>query len=150
MRGDQHAAGVVGFGGDSWLDWEPDPRRASRDAVPGLEPYASLTKRELVDLMSRAEGGREWEFLQQYYLDLCREEELGQGPREFIRTQYGPLTRDEMLFLEDAVGLALRHRRAHGRHAGPLKDRSRALRTLAAGPGEDLMRAGWHARLAGD
>src|SRR4051794_6807526 len=33
--------GTAMFESDCWLDWDPDPERAAREADPNLEPYAS-------------------------------------------------------------------------------------------------------------
>ena len=99
------------FDDDGWLDWEPDPDRASREAIPKLEPFASMTKRQLLARMLEAKGGREWEFLQEYFLDRCSDEERAVSPAEFIRTQYRMFRPEERCFLADSVALALALRR---------------------------------------
>jgi hypothetical protein len=98
------------FESDCWLDWEPDPERACRDADPALEPYASLSKQELLGLMLSARGGREWEFLQEYFLDRCSAEELAVAPAEFIARQFAAFEPDELCFLGEAIERALRRR----------------------------------------
>src|SRR5512135_1764644 len=59
--------------GDSWSNWDPDPERAFREHDPTLEPYASMSKEELLECMRNAHGGREWEFLREFLLDKCTE-----------------------------------------------------------------------------
>ena len=73
------------FESDCWLDWDPDPERAARDAEPTLEPYASMSRSQILDLMTKAKGGREWEFLQEFFLNRCTAEELVVGTEEFIQ-----------------------------------------------------------------
>jgi hypothetical protein len=98
------------FESDNWLDWEPDAERASREAYAGLQPYASMSKRQIFDLMLRAKGGREWEFLQEYFLNRCSQAEISMPPLEFIRSQYRGFRGEERLFLVESVTLALRRR----------------------------------------
>lgn len=98
------------FESDCWLDWDPDPERAARDADPKLEPYASMSKAQVLELMTLAKGGREWEFLQEYFLNKCTAAELAVGAEEFIKTHYSAFGFEELCILEDAIGLALRRR----------------------------------------
>src|SRR5207248_250498 len=64
------------FGSDSWSNWDPDPGRAFREHDPALEPYASMSRDEILKVMLDARGGREWEFLREFLLDKCSPEEL--------------------------------------------------------------------------
>ncbi len=99
------------FESDGWLDWEPDPERAAREAAPGLEPYASMTRAQILNLMAEAKGGREWEFLQEFFLNTCRPEELAVGTEEFIKAQYGEVFGfEELCLLECAIEPAIRRR----------------------------------------
>ena len=108
------------FESDCWLDWDPDPELAAREADPALEPYASMSKEQVLDLMAHAKGGHEWEFLQAYFLSKCTAEELGVGTEEFIRAQYGVFGFEELCFLEGAIELALQHRnRPNAEGRGP-------------------------------
>ena len=112
------------FESDCWLDWDPDPERAARDAEPTLEPYASMSRSQILDLMTKAKGGREWEFLQEFFLNRCTAEELVVGTEEFIQKQYGVFGFEEICFLEEAIELALRHRRSQGADGfGPVEGR---------------------------
>jgi len=101
------------FESDCWLDWEPDPERAAREADPTLEPYASMTRKQILVLMADAKGGREWEFLQEFFLNKCQPDELAVGTEEFIKVQYGEVFGfEELCSLEGAIELALRRRAA--------------------------------------
>ena len=77
--------GAAMFESDCWLDWDPDPERAAREADPTLEPFASMSKPQILDLMAHAKGGSEWEFLQEFFLNKCTPEELAVGTEEFIK-----------------------------------------------------------------
>lgn len=108
------------FESDGWLDWEPDPERAAREADPCLEPYASMTRPEILALMAEAKGGREWEFLQEYFLNTCRPEELAVGADEFMQTQYaGVFGFEELCYLEIAIEPAIRRRLLSGARGEP-------------------------------
>lgn len=99
------------FESDSWLDWEPDPERAAREAHPSLEPYASLTRRQILDLMVEAKGGREWEFLQEYFLNTFTPDELAVKTEDFIKTQFGgAFGFEELCYLEGVIESAIRRR----------------------------------------
>lgn len=98
------------FESDCWLDWDPDPERAVADADASRESFASLSKSQILDLMAHAKGGREWEFLQEFFLDVCTPEELAVGTEEFIKSQYGVFGFEELCFLEGAIELALQRR----------------------------------------
>jgi hypothetical protein len=92
----------------SWFDWTPDPERASRAHDPGLEPYASMTKEQLLEAMMDARGGSEWDFLQEYYLDRCTEAELAVGRTTFVREQFAPVGEELLGFLSGVAGTATR------------------------------------------
>lgn len=62
--------------GDSWSNWGPDPVRAFREHDPTVEPYASMSKEEILKCMWNARGGKEWEYLREFLLDKCTEDEL--------------------------------------------------------------------------
>jgi hypothetical protein len=55
--------------GDSWSNWEPDPERAFREHNATLEPYALMSREEILERMQDARGGKEWEFLTEFLLD---------------------------------------------------------------------------------
>ena len=115
--------GAAMFESDSWLDWEPDPERAAREAVPTLEPYASLTRRQILDLMAEAKGGREWEFLQEYFLNTFQPDELAVGTEAFIKAQFGGVFGfEELCYLEGVIELAIR-RRIAPREVGSMRRR---------------------------
>jgi hypothetical protein len=62
-------------------DWRPDPERAFEDHDPDLEPYASMTRDEIVAAMANAsEAGdfARWEMLHEFMLDKCSARELEQ------------------------------------------------------------------------
>ena len=79
----------------SWFDWQPDPERAFREHDPALEPYATMSKEQLLEAMLDARGPQEWEFLQEFYLDSCAAAELAVDRTRFLREQFGAL--DEVL-----------------------------------------------------
>src|SRR6185437_4504414 len=45
------APGGSPFAGDSWSNWEPDPQRAFRENDPSLEPYALMSREEVIQAM---------------------------------------------------------------------------------------------------
>ena len=64
------------FANDSWMDWQPDPEHAFREHEPTREPYASMSRDEILSCMRNAKGGKEWEFLREFLIDKCAQEEL--------------------------------------------------------------------------
>ncbi len=95
---------------DGWLDWEPDPDRPARDAALAHDPYVALNKPQRLEKMANARGGREWEFLQELFLNQCTAEEISVGIDEFIKNQYAVFSFEELCFLEGAIDLALQRR----------------------------------------
>ena len=96
--------------GDSWSNWDPDPERAFREHDPTLEPFASMSKEELLECMRDAHGGREWEFLREFLLDKCAEDEFEVA--RFLSTLqvYTELGYEEFCLISEAAGQATRLR----------------------------------------
>jgi hypothetical protein len=96
------------FENDSWSNWHPDPQRAFREHDPSLEPYASMSKDELIEAMLDAKGGQEWEFLREFVLDKCGEEERRYD--RFLKILVGEGGPDRELFvsLNEISGMATR------------------------------------------
>jgi hypothetical protein len=92
----------------SWLDWAPDPGRTFRAHDPKLEPYASMTKQQILEAMLEARSGAEWDFLQEFYLDKCSKAELAVSRETFLREQFGTLEDDLFWFLFCNAGHATR------------------------------------------
>jgi hypothetical protein len=109
----------------SWFDWKPDPERTFREHDPKLEPYTSMTKAQLLDAMMHARSGPEWDFLQEFYLDKCTEEELSVDRITFLRQQFGSQGEDLFWFLSGVAGSATR---VHPGRAGGGAPRKRNLR----------------------
>ena len=92
------------FANDSWIEWVPDPERASREHDPTREPFASMSRDEILACMREARGGREWEFLREFLIDKCTQEERNYHRFMAILEEQGGLGREELDFLgEDAV-----------------------------------------------
>jgi hypothetical protein len=96
------------FVNDSWSHWEPDPERAFREHDSTCEPFASMSRDELLARMREARGGREWEFLREFLLDKCTAEELEYDRFLTMLMEQGGLDRDELLFVEECAGMATR------------------------------------------
>jgi hypothetical protein len=96
------------FASASWFNWEPDPEQTFREHDPTLEPYASMTKQQLLEMMLDATSGREWGFLQEFYLDKCSEAELAVARSIFLREQFGALEEDLFWFIAGVAGIATR------------------------------------------
>ena len=93
---------------DSWSDWCPDPGRAARAHDPTLEPYASMSLEGLVAALLDARGGQEWEFLLEFVLDKCGEDDRRLDRfLELLRAR-GGLAEAELCFLLEVAGLAAR------------------------------------------
>ncbi len=92
---------------DSWSNWQPDPQRVFREHDPALEPFASMSKAEILEAMFDARGGQEWELLREFLLDKCDEEER-QYDRftALLRGLNGE--RDEFCYLNEVAGPATR------------------------------------------
>jgi len=97
-------------GGDSWSNWDPDPERAFREHDPALEPYASMSRREILDRMRDARGGREWEFLREFLLDRCTPSELHPDAFQAMLKSSMGLGYEEFCLLFEDAGLATRLR----------------------------------------
>jgi hypothetical protein len=96
------------FASASWFHWEPDPDRTFREHDAMLEPYASMTKEQLLERMLDARSGPEWDFLQEFYLDKCSEAELAVPRSVFLREQFGALDEDLFWFLSGVAAIATR------------------------------------------
>jgi hypothetical protein len=106
------------FPGDGWSHWQGDPERAFREHNPALEPYASMSRDEIVAAMLAARGGREWEFLREFLLDKCSEEEREYDRFMAILADVGGLTSEELYFLSEMSGIATRLVRVPAPRAG--------------------------------
>ena len=96
------------FASASWFYWEPDPDRTFREHDPTLEPYASMTKEQLLEAMLDARSGAESAFLQEFYLDRCSPAELAVPRSTFVRRQFGTLDEDLFWMLHGVAGIATR------------------------------------------
>ncbi len=125
------------FESDGWFDWEPDPHRAAGDADPSLQPYASMTRAEILALMAEAKGGREWEFLQEYFLNTCGPDELAVGTDAFIQTHYSDVFGfEEACYLEGAIELAIQRRLAPSGSSRTPAEKSAETPFSYSGPSE--------------
>jgi hypothetical protein len=96
------------FDGDSWSNWLPDPARASREHDPAREPFASMSRDDILEAMLDARGGREWEFLREFLLDRCSPDELRYDRFVALLRVHGELRRDEIRYLSEVAGKATR------------------------------------------
>jgi hypothetical protein len=96
------------FENDSWSNWHPDPQRAFREHDPSLEPYASMSQDELLEAMLDARGGQEWEFLREFVLDKCAEEERRYDRFLKILVGEGGPERELFASLNEICGMATR------------------------------------------
>jgi hypothetical protein len=97
-----------GFHGVSWFDWAPDPSRTFHNHDPQREPFASMTKEQLLKAMLDARSGAEWDFLQEYFLDKCSQAELAVPRETFLHEQFGALEDELLWFLSGVAGCATR------------------------------------------
>jgi hypothetical protein len=95
---------------DSWSNWDPNPERAFREHNPTLEPYASMSKEEVLEQLRNATGGREWEFLREFLLDKCTTDELQWDRFLSMLRVYSEIGFAEFCLLSDVAGLATRLR----------------------------------------
>jgi hypothetical protein len=95
--------------GDSWSNWEPDPERSFREHNAALEPYALMSREEILECMRDARGGKEWEFLTEFLLDKCPCNARHWERISSLLTSYLELGRDEVSYVETA-SLATRMR----------------------------------------
>jgi hypothetical protein len=93
---------------DSWSRWKPDAERAFREHDPLREPYASMSRAEILARMRQARGGREWESLREFLIDKCTKEELEYDRFLALLAQEGGLRREELCFLSEVAGMATR------------------------------------------
>jgi hypothetical protein len=98
------------FKNDGWAQWQPDPETAFREHQSELQPYASMSREEILAAMLNAKGGQEWEFLREYLLDKCSEEELDCDRFQKLLMDCGGLECDELIYLCDQAGMATRLR----------------------------------------
>ena len=96
------------FVNDSWFDWQPDPDRAYQEHDPRREPYASMSRAEILSCMRDAKGGREWEFFREFLIDKCSPEELQYDSFMAILRDQAALGSDELSYLGDEAGTATR------------------------------------------
>jgi hypothetical protein len=96
------------FPNDSWFDWQPDPERAFREHDPTAEPHASMSRDEILTRMRDARGGREWEFLREFLIDKCTQEELRYDRFMSILEGHGALGSEELAYLGGESGMATR------------------------------------------
>jgi hypothetical protein len=89
-------------GRDSWSHWEPDPERAFDEHDATLEPYALMSREEILECMQDARGGREWEFLTEFLLDKCPRHERRWERIASLLSSYLELGRPEVSFAEAA------------------------------------------------
>jgi hypothetical protein len=107
------------FEGDSWSNWQPDPRRAYREHDCALEPYASMFRDELLEAMRDARGGLQWEFLREFALDKCAPDELRGDRFLALLMGHGEASLDEFFYPGEAAGMATRLIPAGGGQDGP-------------------------------
>src|SRR4051794_11392082 len=96
------------FDDDNWSNWLPDPGRAFREHDPDREPYASMSRDEILEALLDARGGREWEFLREFLLDRCSEQELHYDRFMALLRVHGELGLDEFCYLSEVAGMATR------------------------------------------
>jgi hypothetical protein len=89
--------------GDSWSNWEPDPERSFREHNAALEPYALMSREEILECMRDARGGKEWEFLTEFLLDKCGYNERRWERVTTLLTSYLEFGRAELWFAETAA-----------------------------------------------
>jgi hypothetical protein len=95
------------FEHDSWSHWSPDPERAFREHDPSLEPFASMTRDEILEALREARGGYQWEFLLEFLLDKCSEAERDVEHFLDLLAVRGGME-DELYFLGDHACMATR------------------------------------------
>jgi len=110
------------FVSDSWSDWQPDPERAFREHDPAREPYASMSRDEILTHMRNAKGGREWEFLREFLVDKCTQEELVYDRFISILRDDGALGSEELSYLGEGAGMATRLIPAYRSSTSPQPD----------------------------
>ena len=110
------------FANDSWFNWQPDPERAFREHDSTCEPYASMSRDEILARMRNAKGGREWEFLRVFLIDKSRQEELVYDRFLSILADHGALGSDELAYLGDGAGMATRLIPAYRDSTTPQRD----------------------------
>jgi hypothetical protein len=93
---------TVPIAGDSWSNWEPDPEQAFREHNAMLEPYALMSREEILERMQDARGGKEWEFLTEFLLDKCPRNEQRWERIASLLSSYLELGRHEVSFAEAA------------------------------------------------
>jgi hypothetical protein len=98
----------VVFQDDSWSNWQPDPVRAFREHDPTLEPYASMSKDEILARMLIARGGREFEALREFLLDKCSDEERREDRFLDLLMKTRNLSQDEFDYLQEVATNATR------------------------------------------
>src|SRR3954447_26911811 len=98
----------VMFDGDSWSNWLPAPLLACREPAPAREPFASMSRDDLLEAMLDAHGGREWEFLREFLLDRCSPDELRYDRFMALLRVHGEMGRDEFCYLSEVAGKATR------------------------------------------
>jgi len=96
------------FAGDSWSNWEPDPQQAFREHDPSLEPYALMSREEVIRAMIAARGGRHWEALREFVLDQCSEDERRYDRFIAILKGDGNPDRELLVVLNEVAGMATR------------------------------------------
>jgi hypothetical protein len=96
------------FENDSWSLWHPEPERAFREHDPKREPYASMSREEILCRMRDARGGQEWEFLQEFLVDRCTVDELDYDRFKELLTEHGGLGDEELSYLCDSGGMPTR------------------------------------------
>jgi hypothetical protein len=96
------------FEHDSWSQWNPDPERAFREHDPTLEPYASMTRDEILATMREARGGQQWEFLREFLLDKCSEAELDYDHFLKLLIEQGGLSSEELSYVGEQACMATR------------------------------------------
>jgi hypothetical protein len=96
------------FKNDGWAQWDPDPERAFQEHDPTLEPYASMSRGEILDALKEARGGREWEFLREFLLDRLTPEELEYERFRALLTDSGGFEGEELAYVCDLAGKATR------------------------------------------
>jgi hypothetical protein len=89
--------------GDSWSNWAPDPEGAFREHNATLEPYALMSREEILERMRDARGGKELEFLTEFLLDKCAHNERRWERITTLLTSYLEFGRQELWFVEAAA-----------------------------------------------
>jgi hypothetical protein len=131
---DMRTAGGDKTVGDSWSNWDPDPERAFREHDPAREPFASMSRAEILERMRHAKGGREWEFLREFLLDHCTEEERNSDTfLAILKTSMG-LDHEEFCLFSEVAGLATRVRPGSARCPPARESLSEDVASLAHAP----------------